>query len=269
MSTPTVKAPPLADPGRALAALEYWLRAYRRTWRSSAATAFAMPLVFLLAFGFGLAQLVDGDGPGRIGGVPYLTFVAPGILAAGAMQGAFAESTWPILSSRKWNGHYHAQAGSPLTIADIVTGHLLFITLRLGLGAVAFVLVGSVFKAFASAGVVLAVPAAVLTGLAHATPLIAFAVTRESDTDFSVLIRFVMTPLFLFAGTFFPVGQFPWAVGALARLTPLWHGTQLCRDLSTGDAALLTSLGHLTYLLLWGVGGYLLALRSYRKMLLS
>ncbi|GAA3596850.1 ABC transporter permease [Kineosporia mesophila] len=252
-----------------MAALEYWLRAYRRTWRSSAVTAFVMPLVFLGAFGAGLGSLVDTDRAGGLGDVSYLAFVAPGILAGAAMQSAFSESTWPILSSRKWNGHYHAQAASPLTMPDIVTGHLLFIVFRLTLGAVAFVLIGALFGAFGSAWVVLAVPAAVLTGLAHAAPLIAFAVTRESDTDFSMLVRFVMTPLFLFAGTFFPVSQLPAAVEFLAWLTPLWHGTQLCRGLSMGDAGLLGSVGHLVYLLVWVVGGYALALRSYRKMLLS
>ncbi len=267
--TPTLRIPELGDPGRSLAALEYWLRAYRRTWRSSAVTAFVMPLLFLGAFGGGLGKLVDGGGQGQLDGVPYLKFVAPGILAGAAMQSAFSESTWPVLSSRKWNGHYQAQAGSPLTIPDIVTGHLLFIVFRLGLGAIAFALVGSLVGAFSPGRVILAVPVAVLTGLAHAAPLIAFAITRESDTDFSLLMRFVMTPLFLFAGTFFPISQFPAAVEVLAWITPLWHGTQLCRDLSMGDAGLLASAGHLAYLLLWCAGGYALALRAYRKMLLS
>ncbi|GAB3252575.1 ABC transporter permease [Kineosporia babensis] len=266
MATPTLE---LGDPKRSLAALEYWLRAYRRTWRSSAVTAFVMPLVFLGTFGLGLGSLVDGNTTGPLGDVEYLAFVAPGILAASAMQSAFGECTWPVLSSRKWNGHYQAQAGSPLTIADIVTGHLLFIAFRLTLGAVAFALIGTLIGAFSSAWLVLAVPVAVLTGLAHATPLIAFAITRENDTDFSVLMRFVMTPMFLFAGTFFPVDQFPLGIELLAWLTPLWHGTQLCRELALGDAGVLASAGHLAYLLLWCVGGYLLALRSYRKMLRS
>ena len=269
MITPAPGTPALGDPHRSLAALEYWLRAYRRTWRSSAATAFVMPLVFLGAFGLGLGSLVDGNTTGPLGDVEYLAFVAPGIRAASAMQSAFGECTWPILSSRKWAGHYHAQAGSPLTIPDIVTGHLLFVVFRLVLGAVAFALTGTLIGAFSSAWLIVAVPVAVLTGLAHAAPLIAFSITRENDSDFSVLMRFVMTPLFLFAGTFFPVSQFPLGVEVLAWLTPLWHGTQLCRDLALGSAGVLGSLGHLTYLLLWCVGGYALALRSYRKMLLS
>lgn len=267
MTTPTLALPELGDPKRSLAALEYWLRAYRRTWRSTAVTAFVMPLLFLGAFGVGLGGLVD-SGQG-LNGVSYLAFVAPGILAGAAMQSAFTEATWPILSSRKWNGHYHAQAGSPLTIPDIVTGHLLFIAFRLSLGALAFTLIGALFGAFGSIWVVLAVPVAVLTGLAHAAPLIAFSITRESDTDFSLVVRFVMTPLFLFAGTFFPTSQLPAAVEFLAWLMPLWHGTQLCRELSMGDVGALAFVGHLAYLLLWCAGGYTLAVRSYRKMLHS
>ncbi|MCE0540257.1 ABC transporter permease [Kineosporia rhizophila] len=269
MTTPTLGVPALGDPHRSLAALEYWLRAYRRTWRASAATAFVMPLVFLGAFGLGLGSLVDGNTAGPLGEVEYLAFVAPGILAASAMQSAFGECTWPILSSRKWTGHYHAQAGSPLTIPDIVTGHLLFVAIRLLLGAVAFAVIGTLAGAFSSAWLILAVPVAVLTGLAHAAPLIAFSITRENDSDFSVLMRFVMTPLFLFAGTFFPVSQFPQGVEILAWLTPLWHGTQLCRELALQEAGLIASLGHLAYLVLWCTGGYALAVRSYRKMLLS
>ncbi|GAB6897412.1 ABC transporter permease [Kineosporia succinea] len=263
MSTPTVE---LGDPARSLAAFEYWLRAYRRTWRSSAVTAFVMPVLFLGAFGLGLGSLVDAEGQG-IGGVPYLEFVAPGILAASAMQSAFSESTWPILSSKKMNGHYFAQAGSPLTVPDIVSGQLLFILFRLSLGAVAFTVVGALFGAFASPWVALAVPIAVLTGLAHVTPLLAFSITRDSDAAFPMLIRFVMVPLYLFAGTFFPVSQLPAVVEFLAWLTPLWHGTQLCRDIATGDAPVLAPLGHVAYLVAWVVGGYVLAVRSYRKVL--
>ncbi len=138
MSTPTVE---LGDPARSLAAFEYWLRATAapgvpaRSPRSSCRCCSWAPSA-------SLGSLVDAEGQG-IGGVPYLEFVAPGILAASAMQSAFSESTWPILSSKKMNGHYFAQAGSPLTVPDIVSGQLLFILFRLSLGAVAFTVVGA------------------------------------------------------------------------------------------------------------------------------
>jgi lipooligosaccharide transport system permease protein len=250
-------------------AFDFWLYSYRRVWRASIFSGFLSPLLYLGSLGFGLGSVVDGDGPGRIDGVSYLAFVAPGILAASAMQTAFSESTWPVLGATTWQRQYHAQLASPLTTTDVFTGHLAFVGFRIVLGASAFLIIGTLLGAFTSAWVILALPVAVLCGLAHAGPVMAFAVAQESDTGFSLLYRFALMPMFLFAGTFFPLDQLPLGLQVLGWLTPVWHATTLCRDLALGTAGSLSSLGHLAYLAAWVAGGVVLATHRYRVRLAS
>ena len=92
----------------------YWLTNYRRTWRGSIYTSFLSPVLYLGAMGLGLGKLVDAHGTARLGGVSYLAFLAPGLLAAAAMQSGIEESTYPVLGSVKWRRTYYAAAASPL-----------------------------------------------------------------------------------------------------------------------------------------------------------
>jgi lipooligosaccharide transport system permease protein len=250
-------------------AFDFWLSSYRRVWRASIFSGFLSPLLYLGSLGFGLGSLVDGDGPGRLDGVSDLAFVAPGILAAGAMQTAFSESTWPVLGATTWQRQYHAQLASPLTTTDVFTGHLAFVGFRIALGATAFLVIGTVLGAFISVWVVLALPVAVLCGLAYAGPIMAFAVGQDTDSGFSLLFRFAVVPMFLFAGTFFPLDQLPLGLQMIGWLTPVWHGTELCRDLALGTAGSFASLGHLAYLAAWVAGGLALGARRYRARLAS
>lgn len=255
-------------PGRmAVRALGYWLAVYRRTWRGSVVSGFLAPLLYLASLGFGLGTLVDRGGPGRLAGVAYAVYVAPGVLAANAMQTAVGETTYPVMGAIRWNRQYHAMLATPLGVLDVVLGHLAFVVLRIALVTVAFVGVGAALGAFTSWWVLLAVPVAVLGGVAHATPLMAFSAWVDSDNAFNFIFRFGVVPMFLFAGTFFPVDQLPAGLRPLAWATPLWHATSACRDLALGDAQWLPELGHLLYLALWAAVGLRLATRSYAHRL--
>lgn len=250
-------------------AFDFWLYSYRRVWRASIFSGFLSPLLYLGSLGFGLGSLLDDDGSGGIDGISYLAFVAPGILAASAMQTAFSESTYPVLQSTTWSRQYHAQLASPLTTTDVFAGHLAFVGFRITLGATAFLLVGSLLGGFSSIWAIFALPVAVLGGLAYAGPVMAFSVGQETDSGFPLLYRFAMVPMFLFAGTFFPLDQLPLGLQVIGWLTPVWHATALCRDLAVGSAGVLTSLGHLAYLAIWIGGGVALAVRRYRTRLAS
>lgn len=199
--------------------------------------------------GLGLGTLVNARSTASLGGVSYLTFLAPGLLAASAMQIAMADSTYPVFGSVKWLKTYQAAIASPLRPADLFHGHLIFTTLRLLANSTIFAIIMVFFGAVtSSAGVIAAVPAAVLTGLAFAAPIEAFAVAARRDSSFAYLFRFVMIPLFLFSGTFFPVSQLPAVIRPLAYATPLWHGVELCRSLSLGTATLAGCAIHVGYL---------------------
>ena len=245
----------------------YWLTNYRRTWRGSIYTSVLSPVLYLGAMGLGLGKLVDAHGTARLGGVSYLAFLAPGLLAAAAMQAGIEESTYPVLGSVKWRRTYYAAAASPLRPADIFHGHLLFTTMRLAMNSAIFLVVMAAFGAITSPWVLAALPVAVLTGLAFAAPIEAWAITVVKDTSFALVFRFGMIPLFLFSGTFFPVTQLPAWIRPLAYVTPLWHGVALCRSLSLGTATLGGALVHVGYLAALAAVSIAVGNRTYRRRL--
>jgi lipooligosaccharide transport system permease protein len=252
----------------AVRAFQAWLVNYRRTWRGTIYSSVLTPVLYLGAMGLGLGTLVDQHGTAGLGRVSYLVFLAPGLMAAAAMQHAVAESLYPVYSAVKWQQTYQAAAATPLKPGDIFHGHLLFTTMRLTMNMIIFLIIMSAFGAVRSAWVVAAIPVAVLTGLAFATPLDAFAVSqKKNDQAFNVIFRFGMIPLFLFSGTFFPVTQLPGWIRPLAYVTPLWHGVALCRALSLGTADLAGSLGHIAYLIAVAAGGLVAGERAYQRRL--
>jgi lipooligosaccharide transport system permease protein len=251
----------------ALREFRFWLTNYRRTWRGSIYSSVLNPVLFLGAMGLGLGTLVDAHHSASLNGVSYLVFFAPGLLAAQAMQTAMGESTYPVLGSVKWRKVYQAAAATPLRPRDIFHGHLLFTTMRLVMNCSVFLAVMAGFGAVRSAWVLAAVPVAVLTGLAFATPIEAYAITVAKEQSFSMLYRFGLIPLFLFSGTFFPVSQLPGWVRPLAYVTPLWHGVALCRSLSLGTATAGAALGHVAYLTVIAAAGIAVGQRNYRRRL--
>jgi lipooligosaccharide transport system permease protein len=251
----------------ALRQLRFWLTNYRRTYRGSIYSGVLSPALYLGAMGLGLGKLVDAHGTAGLGGVSYLDFLAPGLMAATAMQTAMTESTYPIFGSVKWLKTYQAAIATPLRPADLLHGHLLFMTMRLVMNAAVFVAVMAAFGAVRSAWVLAAWPAAVLTGMAFAAPIEAYAVICAKETSFAMLFRFGMIPLFLFSGTFFPVTQLPALVRPLAYLTPLWHGVALCRSLSLGTAQLGASAVHVGYLVAVTAIGAYAGQRTYTRRL--
>lgn len=192
---------------------------YARTWRSSVVSSFLNPVLFLAAMGLGLGSLVDqGDRAGTLaGGGGYLAFLAPGLLAANAMQTAAYEATFPIMSGIKWTGTYNAMLATPLGATDVALGELVWVVARLVLTSTIFAGVIVAFGAAGSlGGVMAAVPAAVLTGAAFAAPIAAYTATLTTDAGLSALLRFGVVPMFLFSGTFFPVAQLPAALRPVA-----------------------------------------------------
>jgi lipooligosaccharide transport system permease protein len=260
------------EPARALSPFavrqfRFWLTNYRRTWRGTVFSGLLNPVLYLGAMGLGLGSLVDAHGTASLGGVSYLQFLAPGLLAGAAMELAMGESTWPVFGSVKWLKTYQAAAATPLRPADLYYGHLLFTAMRLVLNSVVFLVVMTAFGAVRSPWVIAALPVAVLTGLAFAAPLEAFAITCKKETAFSLIFRFGIIPLFLFSGTFFPITQLPAVIRPLAYVTPLWQGVALCRSLSLGTATPVEALIHVGYLLALTGAGSFFARLAYRRRL--
>jgi lipooligosaccharide transport system permease protein len=246
-----------------------WIK-YRRTWKFTLMTTVVNPVFFLLGMGVGLGALIDkgqGGGHGSLGGVAYLAFLAPGLLAANAAQLAGIESTFPIMSKIKWDKTYDAMLSTPLGVDDVVVGQLAWIALRLLQTSTIFFVVMLLFGAVESPLAVLAIPGAVLVGMALAAPICAYAATRENDYAMSTVWRLLIMPMFLFSGTFFPVSQLPAGIRPLAYATPLWHGVDLCRSLAFASVDPWTMVGHVAYLGVLVVIGYGLCRMTFRRRL--
>jgi lipooligosaccharide transport system permease protein len=227
------------------------LVAYRHFWRTTLISSVLEPVLFLLAMGLTLGVLVD-RGTGLPGGVGYLAFLAPGLLAAAAMQNGAGESTYAVMGAIKWDRTYEAALATPVTVGDLVTGHLLYVSFRVASSAAVFLAVLVLFGAAESPLVLLALPAALLTGLAFAAPVTAVAARLENDSGFAAIQRFLIVPMFLFSGTFFPLSQYPTWFAWVVRCTPLYQGVALIRSLTFGALDWSTPI-HVLYLGLVGV----------------
>ncbi|HVM30248.1 MAG TPA: ABC transporter permease [Candidatus Limnocylindrales bacterium] len=247
--------------------LEHNLLVYRRTWRGTAFSTIVSPILFLSAMGVMLGNLVPDLA--EFGGASFLVFLAPGLLAATAMQTATIESSWPLLAGFKWNKTFQGAIATPQEPRDIVLGHLYSMSVRLAFVTGIFMVVAFAFGAIDSPQGLLAWPAAILTGLAFGMPMAAWTASRENESSFPLIFRFVITPMFLFSGTFFPIERLPEALQAVAWLTPLYHGVALARGFAIGQDVDLLQLGvHALVLIGLTVLGTLVALRTFHKRLI-
>jgi lipooligosaccharide transport system permease protein len=249
-----------------LRAYEYWLTVYRRVWRGTVMSSVLNPVLYLTALGVGLGKFVNrGVHPLPI---PYLDFVAPGMLAAVAMQVAAIESSFPVRGAIRWNRQYFAMLATPLRVSDVVSGHLFYVATRVAVAGAIYLAAISAFGAVHSAWAFLGLPLAVLIGLAFAAPISALSAWSETEV-FNPLFRFAIMPMFLFSGTFFPVTRLPHGLREVAYATPLWHGVDEFRHLTLGTPSLGWSALHVGYLLLWVAVGVWVARRAYTKVLVN
>jgi lipooligosaccharide transport system permease protein len=248
--------------------LEHNLLVYRRSWRGTAFSTILSPILFLSAMGVALGSLVPANSLTAFGGVSYLAFLAPGLLAGQAMQTATLESAWPLLAGFKWLKTFEGEIATPQRPSDIVLGHLYWQVIRKGIETGIFLIVMFFFGALTSPTALLMWPAAVLTGLAFGMPLAAWTATQQRETSFPILFRLVITPLFLFSGTFFPIDRLPSFIQPVAWVTPLFHGVALTRSLGLGQPLELWAYAvHLAFLLGLVAIGTAIAFRTFRKRL--
>jgi lipooligosaccharide transport system permease protein len=250
-----------------LRVVESGARVYRRTWRGSVISTFLNPVLFLLAMGVGLGSLVDEGGGGADLGMPYLTFLAPGLLAATAMQTGAGDASYPVMAGIKWRKTYHAALSTPLDVPSLVLGHLGWVSLRLLFVTTVFSGIMFAFGATSILEALLSVPPAVLTGSAFAALVTAYTANLQRETGLAAMFRFGIVPLFLFSGTFFPVSQLPDAIEWFAFVTPLWHGVSLCRTFALGMDPRVASVISIAYLLFWVAVGAWLSIRAFRRRL--
>ncbi|NKE61122.1 ABC transporter permease [Lentzea sp. PSKA42] len=238
---------------------------YRRNWRATVVSSFLSPLLFLLALGLGFGSQVQSTA--LIGGVPYLQYLAPALVVITAVQGATFESTYAIMSSFLWQKTYIGMVATPITPAQVLYGQVLWNGSQLFVRSAVFVVIAAVLGATTSPAVLWSIPFATLAGLAFSCPLIAYSATLDKPDSFNTIFRFVLMPMTLFTGAFFPVSQLPDWLLPLIWLTPAWHGIELARGTAFGTLGFLPALGHSAYLVAMAAVGLVFAARFFHRRL--
>lgn len=244
---------------------EAFLRGMRAYGWSIGLYAIGQPLLYMLAMGLGLGTLVDQD----VDGVSYLRFVAPALLVSTAVMSVTAEMTYPVMEGFRWRRTYFAPAASPVSPAQIALGHALAVTLRFVAQCTVFWLFMLVLGATSGAASALIIAVGVLAAMAFGLPLQAYAAAQEEESwQFAFVQRFVVMPMFLFAGTFFPLATMPIYLQWIGWISPVWHGTELARAFSYG-AHLSPQMAalHLGFLVACVAAGLALTVHRYRTRL--
>jgi lipooligosaccharide transport system permease protein len=251
-------------PGGPMRVLERNLLAYRRAWYIFLA-GLAEPVLFLLSIGVGVGELV-GQVPGPSGElVSYRDFVAPGLMATAAMNGAIFDTTFMFFIKLKYWGVFQSMLATPLGPTDVVVGEVAWAVAR---GAI---YAGFFLGTMVAMGIsvswlgVLTLPAAVLVCWAFAGAGAAGSSYMRSYFDFD-FVNVALIPSFLFSGVFFPLSRYPTWLEWIVRCTPLYQGVALIRDLTFGEVG-LSDLGHALYLFVMGVIGLRIASRKIGRLL--
>ena len=252
--------------GQAAAVFEWYARAYRRAWWSTITTGLLNPIFFLLSIGVLLGNVVDDANP-NLGGLTYLEFVAPGLIAALAMQIGTNEGSFPVMAGLVWVRTFHAVVATPVRVVELICGLMAWAAARMLVAATLFAIVAGIAGAFSSPLAVLTPFAATLCGLAFAAPMAALAARIKNHNALTAVFRFAILPIFLFSGDVLPDQPAPDWLQPIAWATPLWHGVTLCRDLSTGSLDALATIGHVAYLTAFVAVGAVLAVRFVSQRL--
>ncbi len=212
-------------------AWRYWHRnamVFRRIWLLGIMAWFAEPVIYLVAMGLGLGRYLE-----RVQGVEYIEFIAPGLLAVSTMFGATFSVTWDAWFKMERVGVYHAAMSTPLSVEDVALGEILWGATRATIYGSAFMVVATAFGVFRSWWGLLTLPAIALVGIVFAiTGLIYTYKIRRVDYLAYYWTLFI-TPMFMFAGVFFPLERLPDWVRAIAWFMPLYHAANLMRSLMT------------------------------------
>jgi lipooligosaccharide transport system permease protein len=262
---PTAVHPPVSA-HRAAKLVRRNFLAYKHFWIAFV-SGFFEPLFYLVAVGFGVGQFIDkvpfGDTQ-----LEYGTFLAPGLLAASTLNGAVFDGFFGPFFKLNWMKTYDGIITTPVSIPDIAVGEIIWALIRGTIYGTGFLIVMLILGLMDSPWAILALPAVMLSaGALSAGAMVLTGITKEISSLEKVMTLIVF-PLFLFSGTFFPVGLYPDYLQPIVQATPLYHSATLLRSLTTGVVDTGT-LGHVLYLAGMLVLAGALAIRLMRRRLIS
>jgi lipooligosaccharide transport system permease protein len=241
------------------------LMVYRRTWMILF-SGFFEPLFYLFLFVYPFEEFTQVEIVLNGQTVEYAAFVAPALLAASAMNGAFYDAT-NVFWKLRYAKVYEAMLSTPVSPYDVAVGETMWAVVRSQIYSVAFLAIIVSLGLVESWWALLVLPACVLIGFGFAGAGIAAVTWMRNWQDFD-LIQLVMLPMFLFSATFYPISVYPEVLEWVVRVLPLYHGIELVRALATGTPAAF-QLVNVAYLLTLGTVGMLIASRRIDGLLLK
>jgi lipooligosaccharide transport system permease protein len=239
------------------------LEVFRRYWKATTFSSIVEPTIYLLAFGFGFGALVT-----KVNGLDYVQYVGTGVVASAALFSSVFPGMFNTFVRREFQRTYDALLAAPVDVEELVTAEVLWISCRAGVYCMAPLLVAVAFGLRPGPTTVLVPLIGFVTGFGFCSFGVLISAIAKSIDNFNYVTSAVITPLFLVAGTFFPIDQLPKAVQVIAQVNPLYHTVQLVRDsviegLSTAD------LGHAGALLAFAVVMWRLAVWRQSKRLID
>ena len=215
---------------------EYRLRNMSKWLGAIVAFGLGNPVLYLLSVGIGIGALVDStSGADNPIGVPYLTFLAPALLATAAIQAAMDETTFPTMQGFLWDKSFFAMISTQLMARDLVGGIMIASSIRCSFNTLIYAGVLVLFGAIPLTSVPVLVFAAIFAGISFAGVMLAVtSFVKQDDGFYAIVGRFVLTPMFMFSGTFYPLESLPIYLQWVGWISPVWHATNLGRNFSYG-----------------------------------
>jgi lipooligosaccharide transport system permease protein len=247
-------------------ALKVWLRnllVWRKLIAPSLFFNFGEPFVYLLGLGYGLGRFV-----GDVDGIPYLTFLASGLVAATAMNAASFEALYSVFTRMVHQQTYDAILATPLQVDDIVAGEMLWCGTKSVMAGIPILAVAALLGAVDNFTALLAIPLFFLVGLCFAGPALVASAFAPSYDFFSYYQTLLITPMFIFSGVFYPVTTLPAFAQTIVQILPLSHAIALIRPLVAG-LPLESPMLHIAVLLTYAVIGYIAGTIFIRRRLIN
>ena len=240
--------------GRSLTLIERGFKAFKSSNWLVVLSGFVEPVLYLLAFGFGIGQLIGNMEDGAGNPVTYAAFIAPALLATSAMNGAIYDSTWNVFFKMHFGKIYQVMLSSSMGPLDVAIGEIMWALLRGVAYSIGFMAIVVPLGLVTNAWGLLAIPAATLIAFGFASLGMAITSYLKSFQQMN-WVTFFLLPMFLFSGTFFPVSVYPQWIQTIVQALPLWQGVELVRGLMLGtvDASLLNHVLYFVVMIALGL----------------
>jgi lipooligosaccharide transport system permease protein len=236
---------------------------FGRYWKATTFSSIVQPTIYLLAFGLGFGSLVH-----HVGHLKYVQYVATGVVATAVLFSSAFPGMFNTFIRWQFQRTYDAMLAAPVDVEELITAEVLWISLRAGVYGLAPLLVGIAFGLQPEAGMLLVPLIGFVTGFGFAGFGVTVAAVAKTIDNFNYVTSAVLTPMFLVAGTFFPVSSLPGGIRTVAQVNPLYHCVQLVRDASLGGLG-TADLGHAAVLIAFALLMWRLAIWQLGKRLID